>query len=242
MFQSYKRAADGLAALRGHRAVIVHSEHMANECARHGINAEVVYLPVESSAAPSNAESNAQILYVGRMERRKGGRELLAALPLASRILGRGLAVRLVGDGPDRERWELLARDLPASVHTTFSGWLDADGLSAEFATAALLVVPSVWPEPFGMVGLEAASRGVPAAAFGVGGIPEWLTDGHNGALAPGSPPTVQGLADAIVRCLGDAEHHRALRRGALEVHERFTRYGSVDKLLGVLRYVAAER
>ena len=48
-----------------------------------------------------------------------------------------------------------------------------------------LLVVPSVWPEPFGSVGMAAARCGVPAAAFAVGGIPQWLHDGVNGHLAP---------------------------------------------------------
>ena len=53
-----------------------------------------------------------------------------------------------------------------------------------------LLVVPSVWPEPFGLVGPEAAHHGVPSAAFAVGGIPEWLVDGVSGHLAAGDRPT----------------------------------------------------
>jgi glycosyltransferase involved in cell wall biosynthesis len=77
-------------------------------------------------------------------------------------------------------------------------------------------VVPSVWPEPFGLVGPEAAAYGVPAAAYAVGGIPDWLQDGVNGHLAPGNPPMAAGLADAIVNCLGDPAHYEQLRRGAL--------------------------
>ena len=67
---------------------------------------------------------------------------------------------------------------------------------------ADLLVVPSLWPEPFGLVGLEAARHRLPVAAFAVGGIPDWLRPGVNGYLAPGDPPTPGGLADAIIACL----------------------------------------
>ena len=60
-------------------------------------------------------------------------------------------------------------------------------------ASADLLVVPSLWPEPFGLVGLEGARSRLPAAAFAVGGIPDWLRSGVNGYLAPGDPPTPAG-------------------------------------------------
>ena len=74
-----------------------------------------------------------------------------------------------------------------------------------------MLVVPSLWPEPFGLVGLEAARHRLPVAAFAVGGIPDWLRPGVNGYLAPGDPPTPGGLADAIIACLKDPETHARL-------------------------------
>ena len=72
------------------------------------------------------------------------------------------------------------------------------------FQESDLLVVPSIWPEPFGQVGPEAGLYGVPVAAFAVGGTPSWLTDGVNGLLAAGDPPTAAGLAESIVGCLAD--------------------------------------
>ena len=54
-------------------------------------------------------------------------------------------------------------------------------------ALAAVLAVPSVWPEPFGLVGLEAAARGVPAVAFDTGGIRQWLHHQISGLLVPPS-------------------------------------------------------
>ena len=88
---------------------------------------------------------------------------------------------------------------------------------------ADLLAVPSLWPEPFGQVGVEGGRLGVPAVGYAVGGIPDWLIPGRSGELAPGDPPTVQGLAEAIVRVLADPSHYSSLCRGAWELASRFT-------------------
>ena len=93
--------------------------------------------------------------------------------------------------------------------------------------------------EPFGLVGPEAGRFGVPAAAFDVGGISEWLHDGVNGQLAPGNPPTARGLADAIVRCLRDPVRYAKLRKGALETSLRFDMRRHIESLLGIFGQVA---
>ena len=54
-------------------------------------------------------------------------------------------------------------------------GWLNGDERWRALAEATLLAIPSSWPEPFGLVGLEAGALGIPAVAFDVGGIREWL-------------------------------------------------------------------
>ena len=87
---------------------------------------------------------------------------------------------------------------------------------------ADLLAVPSLWPEPFGLVGIEAGCFGLPAVGYAVGGIPDWLIPGQTGELAPGDPPTVEGLAEAMARALADPEHHARLSRGAWELSKQF--------------------
>jgi glycosyltransferase involved in cell wall biosynthesis len=79
-----------------------------------------------------------------------------------------------------------------------------------------------VWPEPFGLVGLEAACVGVPAVAFDVGGISDWLETGMTGELASGDPPRSEGLASAITRALQDPKHHHRLREGAWKKSAEF--------------------
>ena len=86
------------------------------------------------------------------------------------------------------------------------------------FQESDLLAIPSVWPEPFGIVGIvgiEAGTYGIPSVGYGVGGIVDWLEPGVTGELAPGHPPTVRGLANALVRILESPTYYQSLCEGA---------------------------
>ena len=243
MMRLYRLQSERRHALTRQSAVITHSEHMKDELVRHGIAASVIPYPVsmphvDGQAAP--AVSN-DVFFAGRMERVKGGILLLSALPLVRRELNQPLRAQFCGDGPDRERWQRHARRIQArdpQVSIAFPGWADEAQLSAHMQKSRLLVVPSVWPEPFGSVGMAAARHGVPAAAFAVGGIPQWLHDNVNGHLAPAHPPTVNGLADAIIRCLRDPQHYSELSRGARAMAARFTMERHLPELIGLFERV----
>ena len=105
-----------------------------------------------------------------------------------------------------------------------------------------VLVLPSLWPEPFGLVGSEAARHGVPVVAFAVGGITEWLTDGVNGYLAPGDPPSAAGLAAAIVKCLRNAPAPSSLNRRASDTARRFDLEKHLAGLLELFGRVARRK
>jgi glycosyltransferase involved in cell wall biosynthesis len=92
-----------------------------------------------------------------------------------------------------------------------------------------------LWPEPFGLVGIEAGCLGVPAVGYAVGGIPDWLIAGESGELAPGDPPTVDGLAEAMVRALASPEHYARLCQGAWKLAQRFTLESHLDQLEPIL-------
>jgi glycosyltransferase involved in cell wall biosynthesis len=232
MLREYRLHARRLRTLRRCRAIATFSEHMRREYLNHGFAPERVtalpyHPPAERPRAaplPLAGEGHGpwQLLFLGRMELLKGGQVLLEALPLVRAALpGQPLHVTLAGDGRDRAAWERQAARLQgqdASLTIAFTGWVGGERLEALYDEADLVVVPSLWPEPFGLVGPEAAQRGVPVAAFSVGGISEWLRDGVNGHLTPGDPPTPAGLAEAIVKCLRDPVAHARLRRGAAEV------------------------
>jgi glycosyltransferase involved in cell wall biosynthesis len=233
----YRLATTRLARVRAYRAVVVHSRHMQREYARHGVRAHVVPLPIgDTFPSPVCPTVPSRIIYVGRITRAKGGRLLLDAMALASRRLARGLELEVVGDGDDRAALEAHARR--SSLRVTFRGWLPHAEVQKALSAAHLIAVPSIWPEPFGMVGLEAAAHSVPAVAFAIGGIPEWLVDGKTGALAP-LPPTADGFAEAMVRCLKSDISYEVLRRGARESQVRFSSSATAEELVSIFRNIA---
>jgi glycosyltransferase involved in cell wall biosynthesis len=176
-----------------------------------------------------------RLLFLGRMDRLKGGQVLLDALPKVRDALSQTLHVTFAGDGSMRQTWERHATQVQArtpGLKINFTGWVDGKVRESLWNNCDLLVVPSLWPEPFGLVGPEAGLHGVPIAAFAVGGIPEWLIDGVNGCLATGEPPTSKGLAEAISRCLGDARTYARLQRGAKAVAQHFNVQNHLSSLL----------
>jgi glycosyltransferase involved in cell wall biosynthesis len=226
----YARQRARLRLLSRYGAILTHSEHMQREYERYpGLEHRIHHSwyaaepyghppPKDFSPQPASANEPARLLFVGRMDDLKGGDLAIRALPIVASALGRKVCMVFAGDGPARHKWEEAAAETEwsnSNVRISFAGWQNALGLTHLLDTSDLLVVPSLWPEPYGRVGLEAGRRGVPTAAFAVGGVPEWLTAGRNGALAPADPPTAHGLAQAIAECLVTPEHHASLRQGA---------------------------
>lgn len=222
--REYSRQRRRLGVLRRAAGVCVLSEHMRREAVRHGVAPERARVlptllppPPPLAGPPPPAGDAVRLTFVGRLEPQKGGAELIEGLPAIARRLDRPVELSIAGDGMSRASWEGVARRVTSDrVRVELLGWLDGEELARLYRRSDLLVLPSLWPEPFGLVGLEAGLHGLPVAAFRVGGIGDWLAEGENGALAPGDPPTIEGLVDAVVRCVERPEVLAALREGAL--------------------------
>lgn len=243
MWKMYQRAAERNAQIPRYAAVLVASAHMRREFERHGAKPGRILLaplPNPSEAqpfhAPEEPSSRSNLLLLGRLTKLKGAADLLKAIPLAEKQLGRPLAVTIAGDGPERKNLEKFAAR--HQLRAEFTGWLRSSQKEDVLSKTDLLVVPSLWPEPFGLVGIEAGAHGVPAAGYDVGGISDWLIAGYSGELAPGHPPAVEGLADALIRALSSASHYADLCRGAREVAGRFTLATHVVELESTLQGV----
>ena len=253
MIRDYRLNVQRRDLLPAYRAIVTNSAHVREVYARHladGSRLHSIPLPVPPSAGePARpwvpGAEGWRLLFTGRMALLKGGRLFLEALPEVTRRLDRPVHVTFAGDGPDRAEWERRADQARARaggrLTIEFVGWVEGDALDALRDRSDLLVVPSLWPEPFGLVGPEAGLRGVPAVAFASGGIGDWLIEGVNGYLAPANPPTASGLAEAIVRALGSEARYEALREGAIRVATRFSRTAHVEALSRVFA-AAVER
>jgi len=141
------------------------------------------------------------LLYVGRLERIKGVEYLLAAFAQI-RTAHPDATLRIAGTGAYEGRLREMVRSEGYGDRVTFLGHRTRAELYAEYARASLVVVPSVWPEPFGKVGIEAMSVGRPVVGSDVGGVGEWLVHGVTGFLVP--PADSSACARAVCALFSD--------------------------------------
>lgn len=135
-----------------------------------------------------------EVLFVGRLEKYKGVDTFIDALRMCRDVQG-----RIVGDGPARGAFALRAQGM-RNVH--FDGFLSGAPLRNAYASARVLVVPSLWYEPFGLVVLEAMAAGIPVIVSDRGGLPEIVGDEEGGVVVPAGD--AKALAAAIRRFVDD--------------------------------------
>ncbi len=173
-------------AIKSVTRIVACSDWVRQELARHDLHAETILLPVRSPGPGFRRRPSAtpQFLFCGRFDREKGAGLLLRAFARLRHQFP-AATLRLVGRGPLRPALEAEASRLGLAEAAHFCGWLEPDAVARELETAWASVVPSLWPEPFGLVAAEAIVHGVPVIASAAGGLPEIIEEGVNGLLVP---------------------------------------------------------
>jgi glycogen synthase len=171
------------------------------------------------------ASHNKQLLYVGRLRAEKGILVILKALDILVNDRQRtGLHLNIFGDGDEVYINELQAfiQEKRLAGAVTFHGKVPQDELLAYYDRSHLMLVPSLWQEPFGLVIAEAMARGLPVIASAVGGPAEIITHEVDGLLV--APGDEHALVSAISRLLENANECQHLSEAALiTVRNRFT-------------------
>jgi glycosyltransferase involved in cell wall biosynthesis len=222
--------------------VLTPSRHFADAVRPDVGRVPVFVLPngVSALAAPEPVPPAGPVLFVGRLEKVKGVRVLLRAfrLLLEDRPDAR---LTVVGDGRDRPYLERAAADLVARRRVVFRGRLPQEGeesVAACLRAASVVVLPSLWPENFPTVALEALQVGRPLVASRVGGLPE-LVGEDNGVLVPRGDPAA--LAAALGGLLGRPERLRRLGEGSARRAGRYRAEDFLDVLERHYREVAGQ-
>jgi glycosyltransferase involved in cell wall biosynthesis len=216
-------------ALRGVDRILAPSDFMARTIATDLPAGRIHRLP-NGIALPSAqpATSEPRVLYVGRLESVKGVDVLLRAFATVSRAIP-GARLEIVGDGSGRDRFVGLAEALGIAGTTHFAGWLSGEALLEAYGRAAVVAVPSVWPENFPTVALEALGVGRPLVGSAIGGLPELIEDGVNGLIVPAGDDSA--LAAALRVVLGDPSLAAAMGEAARRRAADFDRTRFVDAL-----------
>jgi glycosyltransferase involved in cell wall biosynthesis len=217
------------------QAIVCDSTFVAERHSSAGYDRSCIHVlptPVPIPPFPGEAGTSAQsgyLLYAGRLVQSKGLGVLLEAL----REVPQRWRLRVAGAGHDDWRFRQLARDFGVDDRVDFIGQVSREELTRIYADAAVVVVPSIWPEPLGMIGVEALALGRPVVASAVGGTGEWLIDEVTGLAAV--PGNAGHLARQIVRLVEDRKLASRLGGAGRElVMRRFGLGTHVDRLIQV--------
>lgn len=173
-------------------------------------------------------DSHPTILYVGRLEPRKGVEYLIRAFALIKADLPKARLV-IVGDGGLRERCQHLVRRLKVD-EVFFEGHVPAPQLPGYFQRADVVCVPSTGNESFGIVLLEAMSAGTPVVASRINGFRTLVEDGKTGVFA--GPRDPNSVAEAVLEVLASPERRRELIENGQEKARRYDWFNVAGDLL----------
>jgi glycosyltransferase involved in cell wall biosynthesis len=218
---------------------IAASEHMKHNLVSQGYpknSIEVIPYFIEIPKKTHRIPKKNIILFVGRLLPEKGLDILIDILAL----LKKEFRCIIVGEGSKSYEYQLRANIKNKSLNSRVElvGWCENEDLSRYYQDSSLCVFPSMWPEPFGIVGIEAMAHALPVIAFNVGGISDWLKHNKTGFLVERGDK--RSFAQKIDLLLTDEHLQKELGWNAYQrVLRHYTKARHIEKLLSIFTEVA---
>ncbi len=159
------------------------------------------------------------ILFVGRSVERKGVDYLIKAFGMIKDQIPHRLVI--VGDGPERQKWQVLAQKVDPSGRISFTGWVSNERLSEFYRTCSFFVLPAVYDkhgdtEGLGVVLIEAMSYSKPVIASNAGGITDVVSNGENGILV--EPANINELSRAMIQMINNNQMRTIMGQNAKKI------------------------
>jgi glycosyltransferase involved in cell wall biosynthesis len=227
-----RRAYRGLDAL----AVLTEGDLRDYRKALDGARTRIVQIPnaVTPLAGDRSDLSNRVVVAAGRLTPQKGFDLLIRAFALVVEEHP-DWKLRIFGDGRERHRLQRMIRQRGLQEHVFLMG--RTDDMGRELANASMFALSSRF-EGFGLVIVEAMSKGVPVVSFRCRrGPAEIITDGVDGLLV--RPRDVRGLADGLLRLMDDEEERRRMGAAAILTAGRYDLPSITARWLDLLRDLA---
>jgi len=209
---------------------IAPSRFMKDICVSFGIAENKIrvlnnFLEKTASAEVPKASSEPYLLYYGRLAEEKGIEVLVRAMVLTEEKI----KLAIIGAGPNFGEIKSLIEELKLTDRIKMLGPKFGEELNSYIVNSRAVVVPSLWPENFPFVVMEAMTAGKPVIASAIGGLKEMVSDGENGFLFV--PGDIKSLALAVNK-LFQADQEK-LSRAALAASEK---YGPKNHLSEIIK------
>lgn len=172
----------------------------------------------EFNQTAAGIEQDQDLVFLGRLVSDKGADLLIEALRRLAED-GKNFKTTIIGDGDELQNLQEQATQAGLSSQIRFTGFLTGDQLHKEIARHRIMVVPSRWKEPFGIVALEGIAAGCAVIASEGGGLPEAV--GPCGITFANDDAA--GLANAIATLTENPELVTAMRAKAEKHLARFS-------------------
>lgn len=180
---------------------------------------------------PPPLPAGGPVLFLSRLAPEKGGQELLRAWRL---LTPSHRELWIGGTGPEES---VLRKAASGLVGVRFLGFLESAGQRNAWAQSSFAVIPSIVPETFGMVVLEAWARQRPVVAHRIGALAETIDDGVNGLLVDMGDPAA--LAQAIRTLSEDPQKIRRMGlAGYKKLETEFSRSRWLQRMESVYQTV----
>jgi glycosyltransferase involved in cell wall biosynthesis len=166
------------------------------------------------------------VLFGGRLSGAKGCRAALKALKALSTSVSSAVMLVVGSDSSQAAlRMKKHAESLDINTKVIFAGWLDGASMKSATAAADLVIVPSVYLDPFPTVNLEAMACGKPVVGTKFGGTPEAVIDGETGYII--DPRDIGSFSAKMADLLNDEKKAEQFGRAG---RERVIKEFSLDK------------
>ncbi|MEZ4825550.1 MAG: glycosyltransferase family 4 protein [Bacteroidia bacterium] len=226
-------------------SIVVMSDYMKREAVLAGIPKEKVevnpyFTPVVEADNLRPAPQVLRLLFLGRLIRHKGPHLMLkAVIPLLRQRPE--IVLEIAGDGPEEPLLRQMAAEAGVETQVHFRGWQNRQAVEKLLTQATVVIFPSIYPEAFGISGIEAMMYAKPVVAFDVGGVSSWLDHEETGFIAPAGDWATMGtqiqqlVAQPTLRAaMASRARERALTRFTPEIHLRRLR-ATYEKALVVI-------
>jgi len=207
---------------------------------------KVIHWGIDVNQYPYNKKVSLnpkRLLYVGQIVRHKGIHTLVEALNLIVQQHGYESSMLTIVGGTIIPDYELYIRRLVSSLglasNVCFTGLIQREHLPYIYQEHDILIFPSTWDEPFGIVQLEAMASGLAIVGTATGGSAEILQDEVNALVFP--KEDAKACAAQIIRLMSDSELFERIRQnGRRSAEDKFNFESMMDKIENSLYKIVA--